>query len=527
MSQPGDLIITNARVLNLQDGSARLSNLIIQSGIITAINIDVQSAALPVFDAEGAYALPGFIDTHVHLLMAGESLLQTDLSNVKSRQQFEDAVADAHAQLPRGEWLIARGWSNENWHDHALPDATWLAAAGDRPAIAWRMDTHVCLVNHAVIEQLNLSQPDPPGGHIVRDQHGNPTGLFLEAAAWQLVQQIVPPLSSEMRSRALNAAVVHAHQHGITAVGSMEYAATVSDVINPARQNLSLRIFLTLLDRTLPLDFTFSETFDNDDRCAIIGYKSFLDGTIGSRTARMLDAYSDDRGNHGMWCEHALDHTLDRWIHEVASRGWQPAMHAIGDAAFRRALDAIATLDADVRRHVRPRIEHAQQIDQQDLLRLKALDGMMLSMQPLHRADDGRYLERRVGSERLMGSFACVSLLDHGAVIAFGSDWPIVSCNPIKGMHAAITGRTLDDTIFQPQENITPLDAIRGWTKVAAHALHAEKFIGTLELGKAGDVVLLDRDPCSIDWNDEQPSVVATVAAGVIVSRDGAASGAL
>jgi predicted amidohydrolase YtcJ len=292
-------------------------------------------------------------------------------------------------------------------------------------------------------------------------------------------------------------------------VGTMEYADDLLGVYAPLRQRLTLRCRVTLLDRRWPMDFDVGRGFAGDERLAVIGYKAFVDGTLGSHTARMLAEYADDPGNRGMLVELAAAGDLPAWAAGVVACGLSPSMHAIGDEAVRVALDVVELIDAGVR----PRIEHAQQIDDGDLPRFA---GVIASMQPLHKADDGRYLERRLGQDRLAGSYAFRRLLEAGAHLAFGSDWPVVSCDPLAGIRAAVTGLTADGQAFLPEQNLTVEEALRAYTSGAAYALRLDD-AGVLRPGALGDLVMFDRDPFSADWADAPPRVILTIAGGRIV----------
>jgi hypothetical protein len=450
----------------------------------------------------------------MHLLMGGQSLLELDLSGARSRDDFERMIAREHRELPPDRWLIARGWSSENW-DGALPNKSWLAAAGDRPAVCWRMDHHAALVNDAVLRRCDLPA-QIEGGRVIRDATGDVSGLLVEGAAWKLVSPIVPQATVAQRQAALQVAQQQAHRVGLSAVGSMEYSRDVTEIYEPWREQLTLRCMITLLDRPMssePIDCSFARGFHHDDRLAIIGFKTFVDGTLGSRTARMLKDYDDDPGNRGMLLEVAAAGRLREWIETVAREELSPSMHAIGDEAARLALDAVLQLDSATRRRVRPRIEHAQQIDVVDIARF---GDVIASMQPLHKADDCRYVRRRLGEARLAGTFAFRSLQQAGAHLAFGSDWPIVSCDPILGIRAAVTGLTFDGVEFHPQQNLTVEEALRAYTRGAAIALGMND-AGRLVPGAFADLVMFDRDPFTADWRAAPPRVMMTIVHGKVV----------
>lgn len=363
------LYITNARIWTADRANPWAESIAIEEGRIVAIDDpDAGKLCKNTLDCGGRFALPGLLDTHTHLLMGGESLTQLDLSEVTSRSEFEKAIAKKHSELDENEWLLAHGWSQDNWEDKNIPDKSWLNTAGNRPTVAYRMDSHSCVVNDAVLTLCDLSA-DPEGGRIERDNKGNPTGVLYEAAAWKLVNPIIPGSSVEVRKQSLLQAQAHAHSLGLTTVGSMEYARQVEEVFQPLLDQLTLRTRFTLLDRELPIDFTFGETFNNNEVLSIIGYKTFIDGAFGSLTARMLEDYSDSPGNRGLLCELALSNQLHAWITEVTQQGFQPAIHAIGDEAVRIALDAVESIPEDKRDAVRVRIEHAQHISPGDLNR--------------------------------------------------------------------------------------------------------------------------------------------------------------
>jgi predicted amidohydrolase YtcJ len=502
------LHLQNARIWTGDPNRPWASSLTIRRGRIASL--DDEAGADVVIDAGGRTAVPGLVDAHVHLIEGAEGLGELDLSGVRSRREFEAAIASRHEELPPGRWLIARGWSNEKWPGRELPDKSWLAAAGGaggRPVVCHRMDLHAVVVNEPVLALCDTSV-DPATGRIEREPlTGEPTGLMVETAAWTLVNPVVPGLGTAERRDALLAAQRHLHGLGVTAVGTMEYARTVQEVFAPIREQLTLRCRLILLDRGWPMDFSFGRAFAGDERMAVIGYKTFADGTLGSRTARMLADYADEPGFRGELLELAADGHLGEWARAVAAAGFTPVMHAIGDEAVRRVLDVIEALEAG---GPRPRIEHAQQIDEADFPRFR---GVLVSMQPYHKADDCRYVERRVGPERLAGAFAFRRLLDAGAALAFGSDWPVVSADPLLGVRTAVTGLTLDGEVFAADQNLTVAEALRAYTAEAAAAVGLADG-GVLKPGGLGDVVLFDRDPFQANWVDAPPKVSMTVVGG-------------
>ena len=507
MSAP--ITITNARIWTAAQPQPTATSIRMANGRITALDSPEQPGDI-LINAQGRFIIPGMIDSHVHLLVGGESLHRLDLSDISTRADFEAGIARTHGVLPPGDWLIASGWSDANLAADGLPDHTWLAAAGDRPTVAYRSDLHAALVNQPILEMLDLNDV-PPGGHVVRDvKTGRPTGLLVEAVAWHMLNPMIPRADAKAKQQALLAAVDHCHRMGLTMVGTMEYQRDVQSVFEPLREALSLRCMVTLLDRQWPLDTSFGQTFAHDDRLAVIGYKAFVDGTVGSRTARMFEDYTDDPGNRGMLVELARDGHLHAWARQVADAGLSPSIHAIGDEAVHLALDAVHDLSAAA---PPARIEHAQQVARDDITRFA---GRIASMQPLHKADDGRIAVKRLGAERLCGCYPFRALLDAGALLAFGSDWPVVSCDPLRGMHTAITGLTSEGAAFLPEENLTAEQTLRAYTIDAACALGQDQ-LGHLAPGCLADLVMLDRDPLTCNWAQHTPRVAMTVACGEIV----------
>lgn len=487
-----DLHIHNTRIWTADRERPEAESITIRDGLIVSLNTPSPDTSPKTIDAGGCVIIPGLIDAHTHLLMGGLSMSELDLSGVQSREAFEAAIAERHAELAPGKWLIASGWSNENWPGREFPDKSWLQAAGDRPVVCRRVDIHAALVNDVVLEMIDCSE-DPKGGLIQRDAHGAPTGLMIEAAARDLVNPLLPGVSVADKQSAIRKAMAHHHALGITTVMSMEDAHDVEEVYLPMRDQLTLRLRVTLMERAWPMTFTYGSEFPNDPMLAVIGYKAFADGTLGSRTARMLVDYDDDPGNRGMLVELTRDGHLQEWARAVAKAGLSPSIHAIGDEAVRVVLDAIAGIDA---KH-RPRIEHAQQIDPEDIPRFQ---GVIASMQPLHKADDARYVTRRLGKNRQKGFFAFRELLEAGAILAFGSDWPVVSCDPLLGIRCAVTGLSLDEEVFTPEHNITIEEALRAYTADAAYAIGGDD-IGVLKPGMRGDLVMLDTDLMPLEWN--------------------------
>jgi predicted amidohydrolase YtcJ len=500
---------------------------VIVAGDRIAAVIDAGSAeasGVDVVDARGGTILPGFVDAHVHLVLAGTTLAQVDLAQCPSRAEFERRMVDRAASTAPDAWILGHGWLETDWQRagrDGLPDASWLAACGERPAVCFKHDHHAVLVNDVVLAMLSdRLHTDPPGGTIVRGSDGRPTGLLLEAAAWQLVNPIIPKPSVAERRRTTIDATRHLASLGITAVGSMEYAEDVVDVLDAIREDLHVAVAVTMLDRELPIDDALMrlEALDRDDHVRLVGCKAFLDGTLGSRTAAMLADYADRPGERGMFVELAERGELHDWIAFVVRRGWNPSMHAIGDAAARLALDACDHADAIARDEglelPRLRIEHCQTIDPADIARF-APPNRYASMQPTHMLDDGTTVERSLGPERFDAFFPFRAIHEAGGTLSFGSDWPIETPDPIEGIRVAVTGVDRHGRVVPGRDRTVSVDtAIKAYTTNARTALG----LPAVEVaeGFPADLVILDRDPLTARWEDEStiPQVQATVRGG-------------
>ncbi len=470
----------------------------------------IHSIDAGAFDREldgGPWVGPAFIDAHLHLTLGGLSLAQTDLSHARSRASFESAAAEAHARLPQGRWLRANGWDQGRWGGE-LPTAEWLSGCGDRPAVAWRMDQHACVLNRAALRlvaaRFDLSR-DPPGGAVQRDPHGQPTGLFLEQAAWKWAKACVPEPTVQERREGLRAADAFLARHGIATVGSMEYARDLVEAVDPLRRELSLRIQATLLDRDWPLDWNLANGVHRDEMLAVIGWKAFVDGTLGSRTACMLEPFSDAPANRGLLVELAQGGQLADWLREGLRRDFSMSLHVIGDAALRAALDAADQAEfRGVTAREALRLEHAQTVHPADLPRMK---GRWASMQPLHKAYDAPGAEAALGAERMNRFFPFRALQAAGAQLAFGSDWPIVPPDVIAGLRAAITGLDVQGDVCRPDDNLDPESALRAFTVDAARCLRCNGRTGRVAPGLFADLVSLDRDPFRCNWVTDPPRV--------------------
>jgi hypothetical protein len=491
--------ITNARIWTADPSRPHAHSITVRDGVIDALDAPTPHAHRAI-DLGGRWLGPAFIDAHLHITLGAATLAQCDLSGCASRNEFESRLSAHRTKLDdageRDAWLVGFGWNEADWRGDT-PTREWLACT-ERPAVAWRMDQHSCVVNNAALALLDTTPIE--GGEIEADR-----GIFREQAAWKRVIPAIPTQSASAKRTNLARAATYLHTLGLGAGGSMEYLADIRDVYLPSLGTLTFRVHATVLDREWPLDRPPALPAETSEFFRIVGLKAFADGTLGSRTALLLEPYSDAPHTAGLAMEHHLRGELTAWMRAVQKLGLSPAVHAIGDRAARELIDAMdACPDAPA-----PRFEHAQTLHPREIPRMA---GRFASMQPLHKADDARLALARLGPARIERFFAFKSLLEHGARLAFGSDWPIVSPDPLLGIKAAVTGLDLDGRPFATDHSIGVADALVAYTRTAAEMLGFPG--GVLREGRAADLVALDRSPFEVDWTRETPVVDATVVAG-------------
>ncbi|MCA9287193.1 MAG: amidohydrolase family protein [Phycisphaerales bacterium] len=506
--QPADLVIENARIWS--DGLPAFARFAaVRDGRFVHVGepdlalIGPDTARL---DAQNRVVIPGLIDSHIHMLGGGAGLAGLQLRDAADRGEFVRRVGERAGTLRPGEWITGGRWSTDSWGDPTFPDRSWIdEATPNNPALISRMDGHSALANSLALQLAEItrdSPPDPPGGVIDRDADGNPTGILRESAV-QLVARLIPGQNIDRKVEALRAASAEAAAHGITAVGDIP---GLSDL--PAYERLagdpalSTRFFLypTADDwRAAAMGVQWFEGRAN--WVQVNGFKAYLDGTLGSRTAYMSEPFlpaRDGSTTRGLLREGVEGGAFREDVQDARRAGVQVIAHAIGDAAndyFLDTLEEVYGTRGPGLRDARARAEHAQHLSPAEIARFGSL-GVVASMQPLHKADDGRYAEAYIGPERCRTSYAFKDLLDAGAVLVFGSDWPVVSLNPWLGIDAAVTGRLLDsDEAWMTHQNITIGEALRCYTSRAAYALRAEDEIGKIEEGYRADFVVLSDSP--------------------------------
>lgn len=516
VARPADLVIENAKIWSPgrkepASFAAVMDGRFVHVGGREAAWIGPETRRV---DARGRTVIPGLIDSHIHMLGGGINLTQLQLRDAKDRAEFVARVAAWSQSLPAGRWVLGGRWSVESWADKSQPTKEWVdAATGDRPLYLPRMDGHSALVNSAALKRAGITHegpPDPEGGVIDRDPAtGEPTGILRESAMG-LVAALVPSPTWREKGDALVAAFRHANEHGITSVGDIPGDADlrVYEQLEPERQ--TVRVFLYPIVSDVAASTPRLKAFQGRAGWTEVkGFKAYFDGSLGSRTAYMHEPFlgnPPDRADwRGLLREGIEDGRFKRNAAAARAAGLQTIAHAIGDEANHLLLDTLVATYPNLKT-ARCRSEHAQHLLPEDVLRFGQL-GVIASMQPYHKADDGRYAESYLGAERCRSSYAFKSLLAGGAVLAFGSDWPVVSLDPFLGVEAATTGLTLDGKRWQPQESLTVAEALEAYTRGAAYACFAEDEVGEIAPGRRADFVILNADPFAreVDWKAMKP----------------------
>ena len=467
----------------------------------------------------GALIVPGFIDTHVHFLDGGEALESVQLRDVTSREQFRQRFADYVETIEPGEWILGGTWDHEAWGGE-LPTRNWIDdLTPENPVWVQRLDGHMALANSLTlsIAGVDADTPDVAGGEIVRDADGRPTGV-LKDNAMEPVFSAVPPPSESRRDRQLQAALGYLAANGVTTVHDMGNFENIR-VFRRARDrgDLSVRIYAAVpLAQWQQLETDVATHGRGDEWLATGILKGFMDGSLGSHTAAMLEPFTDTPDDRGFLINSLDD--MQNWVAAADAAGLHVAVHAIGDKAIRDLLDIyldVAEENGD--RDRRFRMEHAQHIHPEDVPRF-VLQDVIASMQPYHAIDDGRWAERVIGEKRAKTTYAFRSLVDSGAHVAFGSDWYVAPASPILGIHAAVTRQTLDGAHpdgWVPEQKVTVEEALRAYTAEGAYASFDENNRGTLKADMLADFVVLDRDLTSIDVDEiAETRVLRTVVGG-------------
>ena len=504
------------------------TNIVIDASKVVSIGDESLGHAFPnaaQLDGQGQTLLPGLIDAHGHLLGLGASLLFIDVRDASSAQDAAKMAADYYQRNPDLTWVQGGRWNQVLWPEKEFPNAAILdETLPNVPVWLERIDGHAGWANSAALEIAGITKEtvSPEGGKILTDELGNPTGILIDTAM-SLVEKHLPPQNRQLMQQQLNAAGEHLLSLGITSMHDAGIDKGTYDFYRElaANGNLPLRVYAMLAATApeLPQLLAAGPITTEDEMLLIRSVKAYGDGALGSRGAALLSAYNDDPRNKGLLV--TAQDKLPSLFHQVISSGFALHFHAIGDRANRLALDQFAATFAAIGgQELRHRMEHAQVIAVDDIIRFKEL-GIIPSMQPTHATSDMNMARDRIGPQRLRGAYAWRTFLEQGSILAFGSDFPVELANPFFGIHAAVTRQ---DRNNQPvkgwiaEQALILSETLSAFTIDASYAAAQDQSIGSLTKGYWADFILVDRDIFAIPAKDLwQVTVNQTYIAGELV----------
>ncbi|WP_405398484.1 amidohydrolase [Maribacter sp. Asnod2-G09] len=503
-SVKADLIITNANIWTGNTKSSKAEAMAIKADTILAIGSldDIQKykgSSTKIKDVGGKFISPGFIDTHVHLLMGGNSLLSVQLRDASTKQEFIDRISEFAKKIKSGQWIVEGNWDHTLWGGE-LPNKDWIDEfTGDNPVAIYRMDGHMILANSAALKIAGIDEnsPDVENGEIVKNPDDTPSGI-LKSEAMYLVLNKIPKLTDSEKEEALSAAQDYLASQGVTTVHDVDSLGGY-EILDKMNSNKQLKVRVYAAD---PLKYwkTVAKDTKNSKWLKNGLMKGFVDGSLGSHTAAFDEPYSDKQDDKGLFIVDV--DSLGSWISNADKKQFQITVHAIGDRANSTILNIYdSVVKNNGKNDRRLRIEHAQHLNVEDINRFSKLD-VITSMQPYHAIDDGRWAEELIGHQRIKTTYAFKSLLDANTTLVFSSDWPVAPASPLYGIYAAVTRRTLDDNNpdgWVPEQKINVEQALAAYTKDAAYSSFDEDIKGTLEPGKLADFVILNENIFQID----------------------------
>ncbi len=503
-SKDADMIILNARIWTADDERPYAEAMAIKGDKLIAVGdktdiLKFKKDNTETIDLNRKFVAPGFIDSHVHLMTGGRSLLSVDLRHADSPEAFSRLVGEFAQTIEQGEWILEGNWDHTLWGGE-LPHRDWIdEVTGDNPVLLMRLDWHMALANSAALDFAGITEKtkDVDGGTIEKDAKGRLTGI-LKDNAMNLVMDKIPPMTEAYKDKSFQAAMEYFLSNGVTSVHDVDglnrdVASLQTAIKYQQAEKLKVRIYAAgvLQDWKTIRDLRH----ESDIWIKTGSVKGFVDGSLGSHTAAFHDHYADQADDKGFFINQNDD--LYEWISAADNAGLHVLVHAIGDSANHTLLDIYErVIEENGPKDRRLRIEHAQHLAPDDISRFAALD-VIASMQPYHAIDDGRWAESYIGPERIKTTYAFHSLLEADATLAFGSDWAVAPASPIMGIYAAVTRRTLDDLNpdgWVPEQKITAEQAMKAYTRDAAYASFEEDIKGTLIPGKLADFVILTED---------------------------------
>ena len=486
-----------------------------------------------IVDLEGRFVMPGFNDAHMHLASAGLQKMNANLTGAKTLDEFRERLLANVEKAAPGEWIVGGGWDETLWPVKVLPTRWDLdEVSGSHPVFLMRIDGHIAVANTRALRlaSVTVASRDPEGGKIDRDEAGTPNGILREKAQ-DLVQAVIPQPTHEKRRQAIELALADLASHGVTSAqdcSQWDDFQVYEELEHEGKLTARISEWLPFDDPIEELNRKRDSHPASDNMLHTGMLKGYMDGSLASKTAALLEPYSDDPKNSGLPQYEAAK--LNAMTKERVLAGYQIGFHAIGDKGVQMALDAYAeaekaakeakvkAADGGNNNDHRLRIEHAQVATLQQILRFKDLK-VIASMQPSHLLTDMNWAESRLGPKRAEHSYAWAEFLRHGVTLAFGTDYPVEPVTPFRGIYAALT-RTSEDgrKSYYPEQKLNIEQAIAAYTTGAAFAEFAEKQKGKLEPGMLADFVVLDQDiTAALPPKILQTKVLRTVVGGKTV----------
>lgn len=505
--QPADLVVLNGRIYTADGTRPLVDAMAVRGGRVIFVGDRAGARALigsatRTLDLGGRTVIPGMTDAHAHVAGLGAALRNVDLVGTTSYAQVIARVVQRAATTPKGDWIIGRGWDQNDWGDTRFPTHGVLSrAVPDHPVYLERVDGHAGLANAMAMQRANVSKDakDPTGGAIERDAQGSPAGVFVDNAQG-LVERAIPGATRAQTKQAISNAVVEMHRWGMTGVHDAGASPQVLELYEELGREkaLNIRLYAMISDDSAAIEAWFKRGPQSglyDGMLWVRSIKLYQDGALGSRGAALLEPYSDDPKTSGLLV------SRPEHIEDVATRalraGFQVNTHAIGDRGNRLVLDAFeAALKAVPTADHRFRVEHAQILHSDDIPRFAAL-GVIPAMQASHQTSDMYWAGTRLGETRLRGAYAWRSLIESGVVIANGSDFPVELVNPLISFKASVSRQDAQGWPvggWYPEQRMTRDEALKSMSLWAAYAAFQEKELGSLTAGKWADFVVLDQD---------------------------------
>ena len=538
---PATMVLTNGKIVTVAETPAEAQAVAINGDRIVALGTaaEIQRYVGPsteVIDLAGRLAIPGFIESHGHFTGVGEAQLNLNLMKTTSWQEIVDMVAKAAAEAKPGQWIYGRGWHQEKWTTKPEPNVEGFPlhdalskVSPNNPVLLTHASGHASFANAKAMELSKVTgkTPNPPGGDFIKDQRGNPTGLFRETASRLIRTGAGEPerTPDEQRARArkvLELASAEAVAKGITSFqdAGSSYATVdlMKAMIDEGRMNVRLWVMLRMDNQSLAANLEKYKTIDyGQGFLTVRAIKKSIDGALGPRGAWLLEPYSDKPGDTGRNTSTVEDVTETARL--AMQHGYQLCVHAIGDRANRETLNIFeAAFKANPeKKDVRWRVEHAQHLHPSDIPRFGQL-GVIASMEGVHCTSDAPYVLARLGAQRAEeGAYVWQKLLKSGAVITNGTDAPVEDVDPIASYYATVSRKLADGSVFFPDQRMSRMEALKSYTANGAFAAFEEKVKGTLEPGKYADIVVLSKDILTIP-EDEIPTaqVAYTIVGGKV-----------